>query len=253
MNLANEASYTYEYRVSMDMLNGSSLMKPSGYQTIICDVAEMHLSRIHLNIEDLAQYHVAWVLIASSFEIIEPIRSERKVIGHTWHSAQEKLTFRRDLTFTDEDDNPLFNAVTFTVLMDLTSRRIVRPDKAGFAIGEPLPRFTMEAAPKLRCRTEMQSCDHRRIYPSHIDCLGHTNNCRYSEFAYDALTEDELSHLDKLRRMDINFQSELRLGDTFTVRRGHLPDKSSHLIIDGINDQTGKPSFVCQMQFATSV
>ncbi len=250
MNLPNEDTYAYEYRVTMNMLNGDGLMKPDGYQTMICDVAESHLSRLHLNVEDLAPYHVAWVLISAAFEIVTPIRSEQRVIGHTWHSAQDKLTFRRDLSFTDLQGNPLFHAATFTVLMDTQSRRIVRPDQADFAIGEPLPRFTMEAFPKLRCRSEMQPCDHRKVYPSYIDCLGHTNNGRYSEFAYDALTHDELSQLASLRRMDVNYLSELRLGDTFTVRRGYDSRTPSDLLIDGVNDATGKPSFFCRLRFA---
>ena len=250
MNLPNEDTYAYEYRVTMNMLNGDGLIKPDCYQTMICDVAESHLSRLHLNVEDLAPYHVAWVLISAAFEIVTPIRSEQRVIGHTWHSAQDKLTFRRDLSFTDLQGNPLFHAATFTVLMDTQSRRIVRPDQADFAIGEPLPRFTMEAFPKLRCRSEMQPCDHRKVYPSYIDCLGHTNNGRYSEFAYDALTHDELSQLASLRRMDVNYLSELRLGDTFTVRRGYDSRTPSDLLIDGVNDATGKPSFFCRLRFA---
>ncbi|MBQ5544135.1 MAG: hypothetical protein IIU00_00510, partial [Clostridia bacterium] len=153
-------------------------------------------------------------------------------------------------SFTDLQGNPLFHAATFTVLMDTQSRRIVRPDQADFAIGEPLPRFTMEAFPKLRCRSEMQPCDHRKVYPSYIDCLGHTNNGRYSEFAYDALTHDELSQLASLRRMDVNYLSELRLGDTFTVRRGYDSRTPSDLLIDGVNDATGKPSFFCRLRFA---
>lgn len=250
MNLQNEISNTYPYTVSMDMLNGNGIMKPGGYQTIICDVAEMHLSRIHLNVDDLAKYNMSWVLISSSFEIITPIRSELQLIGRTWHSAQDKLTFRRDLAFTDTDGRPLFNAATFTVLMDLTERRIVRPDKVNFDIGKPFPQFTTEASPKLRNRAEMTPCDHRRIYPSHIDCLGHTNNCRYSEFAYDALTMNELDNLEAMRRMDLYFMSELRLGDTFTVRRSAPELSAGELIIDGINDETGKQSFACKMLFA---
>lgn len=252
MNLQNEASNIYRYDVSMDMLDGNVVMKPCGYQKIICDVAEMHLNRIHLNVDDLAKYNVSWVLVSSSFEIITPIRSEISLIGRTWHSEQNRLTFRRDLAFTDQEGRPLFHAATFTVLMDLTARRIVRSDRAGFEIGEPFPQFTMEASPKLRSRAEMQVCDHRRIYPSYIDCLGHTNNGRYSEFAYDALTPNELENLADMRRMDLYFTSELKLGDTFTVRRSSPEITGGELMIDGINDETGKQSFACKMLFAYS-
>lgn len=249
MDLKNEWLNTYDYTVVMDMLDSNGIMKPSGYQKIICDVAETHLNRIHLNVADLAKYNMSWVMVSSSFEIVNPIRSQLNLIGRTWHSAQEKLTFRRDLAFTDSLGKPLFNAATFTVLMDLSTRRIVNPDKLEFDIGEPFPQLTMEASSKLRSRCEMQTCDNRRIYPSHIDCLGHTNNCRYSEFAYDSLNTSELENLASMRRMDLYFMSELRLGDTFTVRRSSPQISCGELIIDGINDKTGKRSFACRMMF----
>ena len=63
MNSQNESSHTYHYDVSMDMLDGNGVMKPCGYQKIICDVAEMHLNRIHLNVDDLAPYNVSLSLI----------------------------------------------------------------------------------------------------------------------------------------------------------------------------------------------
>lgn len=172
MELKNEASYPYPCRVGMDMLSADGVMKPSGYQSLICDVAETHLRRNRLGEDDLAAYHVAWVMVSSTFEILRPVRGECGLIGYTWHSAQERLTFRRDLTFTDEQGTPLFHAATFTVLMDLSARRIVRPDHAGFDVGAPHAVFATQASPKLRVRCDMQPCDRRRVYPSHLDSLG---------------------------------------------------------------------------------
>ena len=188
-------------------------------------------------------------MISSSFEIVQPIEGQPTVIGRTWHSEQERLTFRRDFSFTGTDGTPLFHAVTFSVLMDTDTRRIVRPDKLPLSIGQPYPQFVMEASHKLHPNGDMQPCDRRKIYPSHIDCLGHTNNCRYSEFAYDTLTSDELRRLDTLRRMDIVYKSELRLGDTFTMRRSAPCVTQGALLIDGVNDATGKQSFICRMTF----
>lgn len=243
----NEASKVYPYDVNMSMLNGSGIMKPCGYQSIICDVAEMHLNYINLNMNDLAQYNMAWVLISSSFEIIQPICGQIQVLGHTWHSEQNRLTFRRDFTFTNEAGETLFNAATFSVLMDTNTRKIIRPTSLPFDLGEPKSTFSMEASSKMRNRADMTTCEQRRIYPSYIDGLGHTNNCRYSEFVYDAFNQNEIDNLRSLRRMDLYFMSELRLDDSFTVRRGTGND--GELIIDGINNGTGKESFASKIIF----
>lgn len=243
----NEISKTYPYNVTIDMLNEKKIMKPCEYQAIMCDIAEMHLKYLHLNIDDLAKYNMAWVLISSSFEIIQPICEPICIFGHTWYSEQKKLTFRRDFTFTDEAGQTLFNAATFSVLMDTNTRKIIRPVNLPFNVGEPGTILTMEASSKMHNRARMSPCDSRKIYPSHIDSIGHTNNCHYSEFVYDAFNHEELSNLLNLRRMDLYFMSELRLGDKFTMRRG--ADRDGALIIDGINENTGKESFASKIIF----
>lgn len=249
MTLSNESACSYTCSVGMDMLNGQGLMKPYGYQALIMDIAERHLRQFGLGVDNLLQKGMSWVLVSSSVEIIEPIREEITLTARTWHSEQDKLTFRRELCFSDSEGKPLFKASTFSVLMDINDRRIIRPDRLDFEIGQPHSEFLMEASPKLRFKGEMLPCDRRKIYPSCIDRLGHTNNCRYPEFAYDALTDGEIASLDRMHRMDIYFKSELKPGDSFTVRRSTSEVQSGELIIDGIHDESGKQSFVCRMVF----
>lgn len=243
----DELAIIYPYDVSVDMLNGSSIMKPCGYQTIMGEVAEKHLRYLNLTEGELAKYGMAWVLISASFDIINPIHSAIRVLGHTWHSEQKGLTFRRDFAFTDEAGNPLFNASTFSVLLDLNTRKIIKPVNMPFDLGSPVKEFSMEASSRFRNKTSMSPCDSRKIYPSYIDAIGHTNNCRYSEFAYDAFNESEIENLDKMSRLDLYFISELRLGDKFTVRRGI--EKGGALIIDGVKENTSKESFACRIEF----
>ena len=247
MALINESSYSYSCSVGMDMLNGHGFMKPSGYQSLIIDVVGRHLRQFSLGVDDLLQTGMSWVLVSSSVEIYRPIRSEMTLQARTWHSEQDRLTFRRELCFTDMEGKPIFNAATFSVLMDINDRRIIRPDKLDFEIGQVNSELLIESSPKLRVKCEMQECDRRKIYPSCIDRLGHTNNCRYPEFAYDALTDNEIASLERIHRMDFFYKSELKLGDTFTVRRNAAFVEHGELIIDGINDENGKQSFICRM------
>ncbi len=249
MSLVNETECSYQCSVGMDMLNGQGFMKPYSYQALIMEIVEKHLKQFRLGVDDLLTKGMSWVLVSSSLEILHPIRSELSLVARTWHSEQDKLTFRRELCFTDTDGHPIFNAATFSVLMDINERRIIRPDKIDFNIGQAHSEFLIEASPKLRYRDEMTPCDKRRVYPSCIDRLGHTNNCRYSEFAYDALTDGEINALEHMRRMDVFFKSELKTGDCFTVRRNVPSVEHGELIIDGIHDETGKQSFICRMLF----
>ena len=249
MPLQDESQCTYGCSVGMELLNGSGVMKPYGYQALITEIAERHLRQFGIGVDDLLNRGMSWVLVSSSVEIKSPIRREMNLTARTWHSEQDRLTFRRELCFSDPEGTPLFNATTFSVLMDINERKIIRPDSIGFDIGQPYGVFVMEASPRLRFKGEMLPCDRRRIYNSCIDRLGHTNNCRYPEFAYDALTEVEAASLDRMKRMDVYFKNELKPGDYFTVRRSAPSVESGELVIDGVNDQTGKQSFVCRMVF----
>lgn len=249
MSLVNENECSYECVVVMDMLNGEGFMKPYAYQSLMMDVSGRHLQQFRLGVDDMLQKGMAWVLVSASIQIIRPVRSETTLIARTWHSEQDRLTFRREFCFTGEDGSPVFNAATFSVLMDIGERRIVRPETLDFDIGQPNRKFVAEASPKLRCRDEMIPVEKRKIYPSCIDRLGHTNNCRYSEFAYDALTDSEVKSLGSMRRWDVYFKSELTSGDAFTVRRSASSVGHGELIIDGVNDSTGKQSFICRAVF----
>ena len=249
MDLYRETECKYTASVGMEMLNGYGVMKPSGYQSLIMEISGRHLRQFAIGEDDLIQKGMAWVLVSSSIEILAPIRGEINLTARTWHSEQDRLTFRRELCFADDQGNNLFNAATFSVLMDMNDRRIIRPDRLNFDIGQPHSQFLLEASPKLRIREEMQPCDRRKIYPSCIDRLGHTNNCRYSEFAYDALTGEEIANLENMRRIDLFFKSELKPGEYFTVRRSSSQVEKGELMIDGVNEQTGKQSFACRMVF----
>ena len=213
------------------------------------EVAERHLRQFEIGVDDLLARGMAWVLVSCSIEIREPIRREMTVKARTWHSEQDRYTFRRELCFSGEDGTPLFSAATFSVLMDVAERRILNPGKTDLAIGEAHSEFLLEASPKLRFRGGMTPCDRRKVYPSCIDRLGHTNNCRYSEFAYDALTEEEIASLETMRRIDLFFKSELKPGEFFEVRRSAANVSHGELIIDGVTEDAKKQSFVCRMLF----
>jgi Acyl-ACP thioesterase len=248
MTLQNESQCTYACTVGMELLNGRGVMKPYGYQALIMDIAERHLRQFRLGVDDLLQKGMSWVLVSSSVEILQPVRAEMTLTARTWHSEQDRLTFRRELCFTDPQGQPVFSAATFSVLMDVRERRILRPDRLDFDIGQPHSEFLIEASPKLHCKGEMLPCDRRRVYPSCIDRLGHTNNCRYPEFAYDALTEGEISALANMRRMDVYFKSELKPGEYFTVRRSAAEVLQGELIVDGIHEETGRQAFICRFR-----
>ena len=103
-----------------------------------------------------------------------------------------------------------------------------------------------KASPSFKADKAFKKTEDRRVYNSFIDCLGHVNNTRYGEFAYDALTDAEKNNLGSLKRMDIYFLSELRDHDTFSVFKAYENNK---IIIRGVNNIKQDTSFDVVFEF----
>ena len=87
---------------------------------------------------------------------------------------------------------------------------------------------------------DLTAVEERTVQASQIDCLGHVNNCRYGELAYDIFTDEEQENLKNLKRMDINFLSELRAGDQFTMKKAYEDDQ---IFFQGYNNTKDDVSF----------
>jgi len=158
--------------------------------------------------------------------------------------------FAVSLCLRNENGEVMFHGSTFSVLLDVEKRTIYRKKELPFLLGEPTGDFTIEASPAFKTNLEFCKVDEREVFNSHIDCLGHVNNCRYGEFAYDAFTDKERQNLAKLKRMDINFISELRNKDTFSILKASDGNK---LLVRGYNNIKDNTAFDIKFEFANSL
>ncbi len=247
----DEYSMTYSFDVGMDMLNGNGVMKPYGYESIINVIAEKHLKKLGLSFDELSQDGIAWVIISSTIEIINPVSGEMTLQGRTWYSGQKGLTFRRDFSFTDNEGNAVFNATLSSVLIDLNTRMPVRPSRINNRIDKPNRIFSVENVnTRVNYPNATELYEQRNILPSFIDNIGHVNNSRYGEFIYDAFSEKELENTANLRRMEIHFVSELVLGETLSIYKSD--DEKGTVTIEGKHtvDDKDTMAFSSRLTFA---
>ena len=241
-----EKDYIYEIDIEVSELNEDNFLKPYAYQNIFAKVAEQHLTKINLNVDETMKYHLAWVLMSISLEIVKPVEGCQKLYAKTWYSQRKGPFFRRELSFNNSKGELVFHGSTYSVLLDLESRTIYRRKEIPFIMHKPIEDFTIDAAPSFKSSLEYCKIDERRVYNSFIDCLGHVNNTRYGEFAYDALTENERQNLRNMKRFDIYFLSELRNNDTFSVLKAYEGNK---ILVQGINNEKMNISFNVVFEF----
>lgn len=239
----------YDVDVEVSLLNENGHLKPHAYQFLIADVAGRHLSRFHVNADDTIGFGLSWALISQHVEVLRPINGCEHLRARTWHSGTKGPYFRRELIFCDNDGQVVFQAVTFSILLDVKKRSVLRPktlNTLGFSLPEPHPEFLFEAKATRKFQMEYEPSETRRVYNSYLDLLGHVNNCRYSEFAYDTFTPEEKLRLSQLKRMEIYFESELRPQDTFTIKKA---SQENSLFFLGHNNNRDNTSFHIAMTF----
>lgn len=228
-----EKDYIYDVETEVSVLNEDNILKPYAYQNLFAQIVEKHLHNIQVTLETTMQYNLAWALVSLSFELVKPVQGCMKLYASTWYSQQRGPFFRRELVFKNGNGELMFHGSTFSVLLDVETRNVYRKKKLPFLLGEPDASFTIEASPTFKTNLHFDKVDQRKVLNSHIDCLGHVNNCRYGEFAYDVFTVEEKQNLAKLKRMDINISNELRNEDVFSILKAYDENK---LLVRGYNN-----------------
>ncbi len=236
----------YDIEVEASQINEFGILKPHAYQVLFADIASRHLNSFHLNADDTIKYGMAWALISLHLEILRPIDGCAPLRAQTWHSQTKGPYFRRELVFCDLHGNTVFHGSTFSVLLDMEKRSILRPKALPIALPEPDPVFTIEARPTRKIHMDFAPHEERKVYNSYIDMLGHVNNCRYGEFAYDTFTLKEKARLHQMKRMEIYFESELRPQDSFLISKAY---DGNSLVVRGHNNGKDDTAFDIVMTF----
>lgn len=244
--MKSEKDCVYELLATASYLNQYNQLKPYAYQVIFEQMAERHLSDLNLNVDTTMEHGLAWALISMSLEVVKPIEKSMTLYGNTWYSQHRGPYFRRELLFKDADGQIMFQGSTYSVLLDIEKRSVFRKKEAPFPMHEPTELFLLESSPNFKMDVDLTSIEQRMVQASHIDCLGHVNNCRYGEFIYDTFTEEEQEKLNDLKRMDINFLSELRAGDHFTMRKAY---EGNQMFFQGYNNTKDDVSFNIALEF----
>ena len=242
----DERACSYDVSLGIALHNARGKCYPMALQRLAIGVVETHLARIGLDAPKLVREHgVSWVLLSFSAEQLQPLSPDRTYRAQTWHTSLKGPVFRRDFVITD-GDTPVVVGATYSTLLDVKKRRICtdRTLLAPFLAlhGEEL----LTAEHRWRENLPFTAVETRRVRPSWIDGLGHVNNMRYAELAYDALSEAEQQKIDDFRRMDVYFIHELTANELFTVEKA---EKESAIVLRGMCAGGTQPSFVVELTY----
>lgn len=207
--------HTYEVD-AFGLLSGPAL---AGY---LQEVAGNHAAELGCGLEAMAAQGVGWVLSRQRLEIAAPIWAGEVVTVETWPSGVERLMAVRDFLVRGRDGAVVARAVTHWLVMDLRSRRPVRPDRVleeRYRAGDEHV-FPDASAPL----PEAEPAEVERpldVRYQDIDQIQHVTNSSYLAWAIEAVPA-ETWRTSRLAAAETAFLTECRHGGRVISRLRRL-------------------------------
>jgi acyl-ACP thioesterase len=188
-----------------------------------------------------------WVLSRVSVAIRRRPRQTEGITVRTWPRGWEKLFALRDFDIQDEAGTVLAGARSCWLIVDMEKRRPLRPQATmnQLPLNEGLDALA-DGGRGLEAPPVAEKAAERTAAYSDIDFNGHMNNARYVQWVQDIVEGAALARA-KTMRLDINYLSEVKLGETLELWKAHvsLRDGAS-TVVEGRRD--GRAAFRAELR-----
>ncbi len=233
-------SYTIKKAISSPEVDNKQIYRAFSFMEQAQDIANLHAGNIGFGYDDLIKSNSAWVLSRFHARFVNAPRWEDKVAVTSWHKGRDGVFSLRDFEIRSAEDDSLMIAATSSwLIIDLESRRMLRPDVVlgDAGLSTSLERDAIaEHCGKLRFKCDMQQAATVKVSYSDIDMNAHTNNAKYTEWTFDAIPAEVTMqrHIDEYQ---INFNKETRIGDIVNIFVGQ-EDENTFCVEGRLDDNT---------------
>ncbi len=189
------------------------------------EVAGNHAAELGCGLEAMRGQGVGWVLSRQRLEIAAPVRAGDVLAVESWPSGVERLMAVRDFLVRRRDGAVAARALTHWLVMDLRTRRPVRPDRVLEERYRAGTDHVFEgAAPPL---PEVERADAERpldVRYQDIDQIQHVTNSSYLAWAIEAMPEETWRSC-RLAAAETQFLAECRHGGRVISRLARLGER----------------------------
>lgn len=240
--------FSKQYHIDVINTDFEARLKPSYLFAFMQDAASMAAERLGFGHDRLiAEHGVVWVLTKVSAQIFDMPRAGDDITIETWHQTPGKITFDRDFLVLDASGRRIAAAASVWVLIDINSREPVRANVINF--DSPVTRTERaldSRLGKIKAADAPEDSYTRQIGYSDIDLNGHVNNARYVDFALDCFPLERFEGAS-LSAVEINYISEMKSGDTLTLRKSE--DAQGAAVVEGYSAWLDKIAFRAAVTF----
>jgi medium-chain acyl-[acyl-carrier-protein] hydrolase len=204
--------HTYE----VDAFGTIAVAALSGY---LQEVAGQHAAALGVGLDTLMPRGLTWVLARQRIENPVPIVLGDRLEIETWPAGIDRLAALRDFVVRRADGTAVAQATTQWFVLDLQTRRPVRPADVldpRFA-REPTPPVLGPAPGKLPELREWEAQKRFHVRYGDIDVNMHVTNTSYPTWAQEVVPR-EVFRAQRLAYLDVQFLAEAHYGSAILSR-----------------------------------
>lgn len=194
------------------------------------ELAGHHATELGCGLEALRPRGLTWVLVRQRVEAPRPIPLGEELEIATWPSGIHPLVVTREFTVSGRDGAALARASTAWLVLDLATRRPVKPG----AVLDPALRPHLEAVAAIPPRLPEPAPDaaSRRfeVRYADIDVNRHVTNTSYLAWALEGVPEATWL-TERACAAEVHYLAEARLGDAALVRTDGAGSERSHAVL----------------------
>lgn len=243
-----DQTHTLQFTVTELHSDRFGRARPASLLRFAQDAAGSHCLLLGTDWDSMAAKGLFWAVIRQRLEVTRlPLVGETVTVT-TWPMPTTRVAYPRATAAFDEEGNELFKVISLWVIMDRTTRTMVRPDKSGVdvegcAFGTELP------APAGLSFKDLSNSTLRTVGFTELDINGHMNNARYLDWLCDLLPSD--FHKGRpMKAVTICYLSEALEGQQVNLHW----DMGEALTVEGAvaktDDNTGHTKiFTAKMEF----
>lgn len=217
-----ECQLTREYVLDIGQIDSRHMARPSAIVDFMQDIATRHAEVMGISGEVVEKKNCFWVLSRLKYTLNRPLHFYEKLRVTTIPRQLRGASWYRDFLF-EAEDGVIGSAVTVWAIVDLETRRLVRPQSFGLGF-QPQETGQTEMLRAIRAEN-LEPCFDRVVRYSDIDVNRHLNNVKAVDILSDTfgLEEDAGRWVSQLQ---VNYISESVCGTKLSLLRGVQPDGS---------------------------
>jgi acyl-ACP thioesterase len=241
-----KSKWTDEYRINWFDADCTGRLTLTSLCGFLEETAWRHANHLGFGWSETNDKGFVWVVLRLQMQIDEWPLWNQTIRVITWHRGIDKIMAYRDFLVEDMKGRVLARVVSTWLVLDMTSRRPVRPEIAKDALSHGLTESALpHDADKLSIPANGSPLAQYTVSFPDIDLNEHANHVRYPEWVMRFLPVEDLKN-KKLVGFSVNYLAEAHAGDVIDlISEGDLND----LHIGGIRHSDDKQVFAAKFNF----